>query len=177
MGSAPHLFLTGLPGCGKTTVIQNVLKEIGPQVPVSGFFTSEIRKDGLRVGFSVRTTAGKVGLLAHVDFKGHYRVGRYGVDVTGFEELVLPCLTPGRYAFYVIDEVGKMECLSEKFCAAVRRLLSREIPVLGTVALRGGGFMAEIRNHPGITLWEVTAANRSILPEKILKKINYPSHQ
>jgi hypothetical protein len=36
-----------------------------------------------------------------------------------------------------------MECLSERFVAAVRILISGCIPVVATIGARGGGFIAE----------------------------------
>ncbi len=167
----PHLFVTGPPGCGKTTVIRQVLASINPHVPISGFFTSEIREKGTRVGFSVKTIAGKEGILAHVNLRSPHRVGRYGVDVACFEEIVLSDLAAGNYFLYVIDEIGKMECHSKRFCEAVRELLSRNIPVIGTIASQGGGFIGEVRNRKDITIWPVTPENRSLLPRKILEFI------
>ncbi|MCX7981626.1 MAG: NTPase [Syntrophales bacterium] len=166
-----RIFLTGLPGCGKTTIIKNVIEKIGPHLPISGFFTSEIRTEHTRVGFSITTTDGKEGILAHINFKSKYKVGRYGVDLAGFERIVLPCLLGKSSSLYVIDEIGKMECLSLPFCTAVRELLSREIPIIGTIALRGGGIIAEVKARKDIQIWEVTPANRDTLPMKILEKI------
>ncbi len=42
----------------------------------------------------------------------------------------------------VIDEIGKMECLAPAFVEAARRALTGRVPVLGTIALAGGGFIA-----------------------------------
>ena len=55
----------------------------------SGFFTAEIREAGERVGFTINTLDGCSGVLSHIRFGGGARVGRYGVDVKGFEDLVL----------------------------------------------------------------------------------------
>jgi nucleoside-triphosphatase len=47
----------------------------------------------------------------------------------------------------VVDEIGKMECLSERFVASMRRLLAGKVPVVATIARRGGGFIAEVKRH------------------------------
>jgi nucleoside-triphosphatase len=162
-----NFFVTGLPGTGKTTLIRKVLDMLSPVVAASGFYTAEIRESGERVGFAVSTLDGRSGVLSHIRFRGGARVGRYGVDVKGFEGLVLPLLEAGRAGLYVVDEIGKMECFSRAFCDKVRALLDSGAPVLGTVALKGGGFIAEVKARDDVTLFGVTVKNRDILPEEI----------
>jgi nucleoside-triphosphatase THEP1 len=162
-----NLFVTGLPGTGKTTLIRKILNKLPPGVAVSGFFTAEIRESGNRIGFTVNTLDGQSGLLAHVRIGGRARVGRYGVDVRGFEDLVLPLLEAGRAGLCVIDEIGRMECFSRAFCDKVRALLDSGAQVLGTVALQGGGFIAEVKARDDVALFEVTLKNRDILPDEI----------
>jgi len=141
MSSGPaRILLTGPPGCGKTTAIMRIVEQLGcPKV--AGFYTQEIRQGGKRLGFRFKRLDGPEGILAHRSIKGPYRVGGYGVDIAAFEESVVPLLHPGRSEarLFVIDEIGKMECLSTMFVTAVRRLLESDRSVLATVAQKGGG--------------------------------------
>jgi len=166
-----NLFFTGLPGTGKTSLIRKILDRLPTGLAVSGFFTAEIRESGNRIGFTVSTLDGQSGLLAHVRIGGHARVGRYGVDVSGFEGLVLPSLEPGRAALYVIDEIGRMECFSKAFCKSVLSLLNSKAAVLGTVALMGGGFIAEVKARDDVDLFEVTLKNRDRLVDEIRRAL------
>ncbi len=162
-----RLLLTGPPQCGKTTVIRRVA-ELFPG-RVAGFYTQEVRHGGVRVGFEIITLDGHRGWLARVDFPGPHRVGKYGVDLGGFETLALPAMEPaGGTDLVIIDEVGKMECLSPRFVAAMDRLWSRPVPLVGTVAVKGGGYIEEIKKKPGALLITVTPANREHLPQAIL---------
>ena len=69
-----NVLITGLPGCGKTTLIEKIASMI--KAPVAGFITREIRERGNRVGFSVETFDGKKGILAHISREGQFRVGK-----------------------------------------------------------------------------------------------------
>jgi len=82
-----HILLTGLPGVGKTTVIKQLADSLVAHHP-DGFFTQEIREDGIRKGFELITLDGRHQLLSHVNITGPQRVGRYGVDLTGFDALL-----------------------------------------------------------------------------------------
>ena len=84
---AKNLLLTGPPGCGKTTVIRRLVEQLANR-RVAGFYTQEIRLKGQRAGFEVRGLNGGHGILAHVGFQSRHRVGRYGVDLGTFEQIV-----------------------------------------------------------------------------------------
>jgi nucleoside-triphosphatase len=166
----PRLLLTGPPQCGKTTAVRRVVERFPGKA--AGFYTREVREGGSRVGFEIVTLKGEIAWLSHVDFPGPLRVGKYGVDLTGLHRVGLPALTPAPGVdLIVVDEVGKMECLSPRFVAAMERLWSAPVALLVTVAERGGGFMAQIKRKPGASLITVTPANRDDLPEIILKMI------
>ena len=155
-----HILVTGLPGVGKTTLIRKVLMELPPAFPMAGFFTGELREGGHRVGFEIETLDGRKGVLSHVRFKSPCRVGRYGVDIGGFERLVLPLLRAGEAGLYVIDEIGKMECFSSPFIQTVTARLDAGPPVFGSVALKGSGFIESIKARRDVTLVEVTVGTR-----------------
>jgi nucleoside-triphosphatase len=164
----PRLILTGPPQCGKTTVVRRVAERFPGRAV--GFYTREVRESGRRVGFEIVTLDGEVAWLSHVDFPGPNRVGKYGVDLEGLHRVGLASLemAPG-IDLIVVDEVGKMECLSPRFVAAMERLWSAPLPLLVTVAEKGGGYIARIKGKSGAHLINVTPANRDGLPEKILK--------
>lgn len=164
----PHvLLLTGAPGVGKTTVIRRVAEKLRGR-RLCGFYTAEIRERGARRGFRLVDLEGRERVIAHVGFKTGPRVGRYGVDVAAIDEAASALLPDRGVDACLVDEIGKMECFSERFVAAVRRLLDDQAPVVATVALRGGGLIAEVKSAARSDLWEVTRANRDDLPARIV---------
>lgn len=164
----PRLLLTGPPQCGKTTVVHRVVKDFPGQA--AGFFTREVRVAGRRVGFEIVTLDGQVAWLSHVDFPGPQRVGRYGVDLEALHRVALPTLEPAPgIDLIVVDEVGKMECLSSRFVEAVERLWSIAVPLLITVAHKGKGLIARLKTRREARIFSVTSDNRDLLPDTILK--------
>jgi len=169
------ILLTGLPGCGKTTAIMKIIDALDCD-KVAGFYTQEIRQNNVRKGFSWKRLDGAEGTLAHIKIKGHSRVSKYGVDVAGFEESVVPILGVEQtdVELFVIDEIGKMECLSKKFVAAVRRLFASEKTVLATVAQKGKGIISEVKNYSNVQLFNLTSANRDKVVTEILSFLKKP---
>ena len=168
------ILLTGLPGCGKTTAIMKILASLDCE-KVAGFYTQEIRENNNRKGFRWKRLNGTTGILAHVDIKGRFKVGKYGVDVAGFEKSVVPILDPEQTdaELFIIDEIGKMECLSKKFVTAVHRLFASDKSVLATVARKGAGLISEVKNCPGTQLFKLTRENRDKTIDEILRILSY----
>lgn len=163
------ILITGLPGTGKTTALRRVADRLAGRRLV-GFTTEEMRVGGVRKGFRIATFDGREGVLAHVDLSSRYRVGKYGVDVEGFEQLVCPILerAEGQADVVLVDEVGKMECFSRRFCAAIERLMDGPVPLVATLAAKGGGLIAALKARPGVHLLTLTHANREAVPATIL---------
>jgi nucleoside-triphosphatase len=165
------LLLTGVPGVGKTTVVRRVAEKLrDSQRRIHGFTTEEIRRGGERLGFRIETFDGESAVLAHVSIRSEYRVSRYGVDVAALDRIIGKALALSpRTDVYLIDEIGKMECFSAKFPAAVEELLDAKQPVVATVALRGGGFIEAVKRRADVELRTVTRSNREEMPSRVLE--------
>ncbi|MBA7479628.1 Nucleoside-triphosphatase THEP1 [subsurface metagenome] len=172
--NSAKILLTGLPGCGKTTAIMNIIDTLNCE-KVAGFYTREIRQNNIRKGFCWKRLDGADGTLAHINIKGPMRVGKYGVDVAGFEESVVPILDVERVdvELFIIDEIGKMECLSGKFVAAVRRLFASEKSVLATVAQKGAGLISEVKKYPNTKVFNLTRSDCDKTVTEILKILSF----
>ncbi len=168
-GHRPHILITGLPGVGKTTLIRELATRLAHHHP-AGFYTEEIRNaQGTRIGFQLRSFCGRQLALAHVDFHGPHRVGRYGVDVVGFERLLTDLdLTHSPSRLIVIDEIGKMECCSSRFIKEVTALLEGPTTLIATIALKGEGFIREVKDRPDCHLMAVTRENRDRLVNDLI---------
>lgn len=164
--------LTGFPGCGKTTVIMR-LADMLKTKKIAGFYTEEIRDAGQRIGFSLQTFGGKKSVLSSINFKNGPKVGKYRVDVEGFEQAVLTELSINKDVdLYLIDEIGKMECFSSKFIKMIKQILDSSLPLVATVAMKGSGFITDVKKRKDIELITVSTENRSLLSSNILKQLS-----
>jgi nucleoside-triphosphatase len=173
--AAPCLLLTGVPGVGKSTLIQKLL----PLLPdACGFYTREVREGNARIGFDmIPLPEGEPVRLAtlsrHPLYPREARVGGYRVDVQSLEERIVPRLEAGIRDGkpLVIDEIGPMEIFSAAFCDVVITALDSDLPVLGTVVRRPYRFADEVKLHPRVELITVTRANRDQLAEVLEKRL------
>jgi nucleoside-triphosphatase len=141
------------------------LKHLHP----AGFYTEEIREEGQRKGFELISLDGKRGLLSHVEMRSPYRVGKYKVDIESFENFLnsIPFFDPST-RLIIIDEIGKMECLSDQFKNLLKKIFDSGKLVIATIALKGSGLITEIKERDDIKLFEITKHNRDSLLLEIL---------
>ncbi len=165
------ILLTGAPGCGKTTVVRK-LAELLKTVRLAGFYTEEICDGKQRTGFQAHTFDDQEALLSSIHHKSWVSGGRYGVDIRGFEKLVLPELQrdPNTVDLFLIDEIGKMECFCPGFVEAMNALLGLDVPLVATVSLNGKGLIKDIKLRDDVDIITVNAHNRDSLPKQILNR-------
>ena len=167
-----NIFITGKPGCGKTTLIKESLKEL--KISAQGFFTEEIREKGKRVGFKIKTLNQKEGILAHRNLKTQFRVSKYGVNLKDLEEIGVRELERGleKECLLVIDEIGKMELFSQKFRDVVLKCLESKNKVLGTIMLKENSFCEKIKKREDTKIFYLTSENKKKVKAEILKILN-----
>lgn len=152
--------LTGKPGVGKTTLIKDLLQQT--DVAAGGFYTEEIRENGVRQGFRIVRLDGATATLAHTNIKGSQRVGKYVVDIEALDRTGVAALGDAvrHKRLVVVDEIGKMEMFSPAFREIVSRTLAGNKPVLGTIMLAPHPWADEVKRKPNVTVVQLTKENR-----------------
>jgi len=169
-----NIFITGIPGIGKTTIILRVIQELETLgFKVGGMVSQEAREGGVRVGFElIDLTSKRKGWLAHVNQPIGPKVSRYRVNLKDLAEIgaAAICKAVEISDFVVIDEVGPMELYSNEFQTAVKLALESPKPLIGTVHWKA--------HHPLVNyirkkaeIYTVTFENREELPKLIVRKI------
>lgn len=162
------ILLTGEPGCGKNTLIQRMLADLS--LPAGGFYTQEVREGGTRKGFEIITLDGRRAILAHVNIRGPKKVDKYGVNLAALDGLAVISLQQAVnvHKIVIVDEIGPMELLSERFREVVMRTMQNDATVLGTIVKRSNPFTDQIKSLPQVTLIEVHPDNRQALVSHVL---------
>lgn len=167
-----NLFITGNPGCGKTTLI----KEIYSLYPdkIGGFYTEEIRDESGRAGFMLKTFDGKSGIFAHKKMVFPHKFNKYGVDISCLENIGIPAIDPSSVSkeIIVIDEVGSMEVLSELFRRKLYECLTSPIRVIATIRLKAQPFTDEIKKLSNGEMLVLTRQNYREIKSKVIRWID-----
>ena len=72
-----------------------------------------------------------------------------------------------------------MECQYSQFTQTVTRLLEGPVPLVATIAFRGGVLIDEVKKQPNVQIVDVTRGNRQALPGQIaawLKQTTAPAN-
>jgi len=139
------------------------------KLSAGGFYTEELRDRGVRQGFRIITLDGDEATLAHVGIQSSHRVGKYGVDLSGMDNVAVPSVREAirNRDIVVIDEIGKMELFSDNFRDAVLEALDSGKKVLGTVMLASHPWADGVKSRPEVEVVHVTRSNRQEIVAKL----------
>ena len=169
---ALNVFITGAPGTGKTSVIKHLLHDLTPLV-LRGFYKEEIYENQTCKGYRVITFDFREQILAHVHFEGPDRIGPFGVNIEGFEKFILPELNNSNLTeLYIIDEIGRMECLSLAFCEKFIGLLDSPIPLIATLDPIIFERFENLRQRKDTSILWITRKNKTDIWKNVLLELD-----
>ncbi len=174
-------FILGLPGVGKTTLIEYLYKFIIQNLPqffVSGFITKEIREGNKRRGFKIKVLPSQQECIFAEDKKfltsekdlNRPSVGKYIVFIENLENIIKILrnnLDVRESLFFIIDEIGKMEIISYKFCEFIKMILNSSHYLIATVGKGESPFLKKIKIFEPAFFCEVTEENRNFLRNRL----------
>jgi nucleoside-triphosphatase len=155
----PIYLLTGQPGTGKTSLIKQVIGDT--DFDAGGFYTEEIRAGKTRTGFRIVTLDGRETVLSHIDFNKRFQIGKYGVDINALNEVGVTAILKAIECnnLVIVDEIGRMELLSEDFRDAVQKIIDSGKRTLGTVMRNPDPFTDNIKRREQVNLLTLTRGN------------------
>ncbi len=173
------ILITGPPKSGKSTLIQNLIKNLKGEFELSGFLTPEVRKNGKRIGFDVEDINSnmKLPLARKGAYSSQYKLGSYNVFIDKFNQYLNETIRPAldkldlkenKKTILIIDEIGKMELYSRLFQTMLKTIFNSEICIIATIGQKMKHPIKDfILNIPSIKLFKVSHNNQ----EEILRDI------
>ena len=171
-----RVFLTGQPASGKTTAIRKTVELLKSEgVKVAGIMTTEMRENGVRVGFSIEDlVTKKTGVLAHVRQMEGPRVGKYRVNLSDIQRVAVEGIRRAisEADVIVVDELGPMELNSEPFIQSVQAALAAPKHFIGTIHKHASHpLIVGIKSNPNYQILELTLENRDSIPRSLVEKV------
>jgi dTMP kinase len=173
------LLLHGKPRSGKTTLLEYLFQWIlSLNLPYyfTGFITREVKEAGERVGFNLvylrdpDLTLPLAQLRSLTPSKKYPVLGKYSVFPQNLDkilEIIQNDLTEAnRPPLLFIDEIGKMEVMSEKFIQFLEHL-REEVIVVATLGTGKHPLLKAWREIKSALYCEVTPENRDFLQERL----------
>ena len=131
-------------------------------VQIGGISTPELR-EGQRLGFEiVDMMSGERGILAHKNQSDGPRISQYRVNVNDLENIGVNGIEKAlekNVDFIIIDEIGKMELVSDAFQRVVWEALDLQ-KVLGTIGQISHPFVTKVYNRADLKVYTLTPQNR-----------------
>jgi nucleoside-triphosphatase len=172
----PKIGITGMPSVGKTQTLKKIIEKLEETgYKVEGMITEVVLEKKKPVGVSVVDWQTKEKeIFAHVTFDMKNKVGDYGVNTEILDRIgvraIEKAIEDEAINIIIIDEIGKMEMLSERFCEVVIDALDSDKPILVTLHKKSRSpLLQDVRRRDDIRILEVTNVNRNLLPYKIEK--------
>lgn len=163
------IFVTGMPGVGKTTLVLKIAEELKSRgFRVGGMITQEVRERGKRVGFKIKALdTNEEGILAWVG-EGYPRVGRYVVNIDDLNKTGVSAIRRAlqNADVIIIDEIGAMEFKSREFVKVVEEALNSEKPLLATLHRR---WVDKFKDRGKLHV--LTVENREKIRDEILHEL------
>ncbi|MGQ9845726.1 MAG: nucleoside-triphosphatase [Caldisericia bacterium] len=159
------IFITGEVKVGKTTLIKEISEIlIKSGYKISGFITTDVLKEGKRVGFNIIDIVTKEErLFASKLIKTEQKFGSYYLNIKNLDK-TLENILKREYDFLIIDEIGKMEFYSKIFIESIENIVKKDINLLATLHR---DFIVNYQNY-GI-IYVLTLNNREKIKNEILK--------
>lgn len=164
-----NIFLTGKKRVGKSTILEDILKEL--KYSFGGYVTERKVENDKRI-FTIKSL---------YDGNSRFNIAKVNINnyekkvfIEVFEKNLINILDNSmKYRdIIVLDELGSVENDINIFTSKVYELLDSKKPVVGVIKEYDCEFLNNIRNRKDVKLIEVTENNRDMIKDEILKLLD-----
>jgi len=143
-----NLFILGGPGSGKTKLLRDLA--LAKKTRIGGYYTEPIMAGRMRKGLMIRTLDGQDRVLASKTVKSPHKLDRFNVDLNALENVGIPALRLAMMSkeLIVIDEVGPLEHLSQRYTDTLIECLQSTKPIVATMRAAGNPFTNKLKKLP-----------------------------
>ena len=168
------VLLTGKPGAGKTTALSKIVDMIGRN-RCAGMITTEILENGDRIGFKTHALYNDEDfILAHKSFDKKYVVEDFGVNIDDLDRVFTKeaesILNNDSVKFIIIDEIGRMPTLSDRFKETLDKLADCGKILIGSICLEDEvDYIRDFKQRNDVTIYTLDLENRDALPLEVIR--------
>jgi nucleoside-triphosphatase len=134
----------------------------------------EVRSRGNRIGFEILDlTSGRTGWLASISHHWGPQVGKYHVNLTDLNDIGVKAVVEAAQSLdaVIVDEIGPMELLSNRFTQAVINVAEGRKLVVCTIHWKMKSRLTEdVKKREDAEVYVVTHENRDKLPQIVFAK-------
>lgn len=155
-----NVFLQGLPGVGKSTIIKKILRELS--IDPTGFFTlvEELPIEGKRNIYIHPANSKNLERESNNLIGESVNPGKLVAYTKVFENYGLEILSHIESPLIIMDEIGFLEDDAYQYQSRILDLLNQEIMILGVIKKKETPFISTIARHRKSIVIEVNENNR-----------------
>jgi len=171
-----HLFLSGSINVGKSTIIQDIVRNMEvDKEQIGGFYTKAYIRNGKVVGFYIEPINYKLKTPdIYERLIGYTPDGKMwlGMESTfeSFGTSILNCCLVNNYKLIIMDELGFFENDAKCFQEKVHQVLSSNNRIIGCIKTLSTPFMDSIRKRKDVEEIAVTRKNRDSMAQELSAK-------
>jgi len=156
-----HIFLSGEPGVGKSTIIKKTLSDL--HIQPGGFITisDNYTREGISDVYIQAADTNEAILSPENRIGRRYGNGLWASFPEIFDTIGIDLLNKVDHSLILMDELGFMENNAISFQNKVLEKLDQKVPVLGVLKPKRLPFLEKVRNHPQVTILEISTENRN----------------
>lgn len=164
-----NLFIAGGPDSGKTALVRDAA--LAKKSRVGGFYMESIMSGRVRKGLMIRTLDGQDRMLASKTVKSNHMLEKFPVDLNALENVGVPALRLALMTkdMIVIDELGTLEGMSQRFKETLMECLQSSKPVLATIRSTSSKFTDELKKMPSTQIIVLKSSNKAVVRNQIRK--------